>query len=226
MATKATAASNKSSSKAKAKAKTTKARLTSKTTSKKMSRAEEVGYDTVGQVAKGVGFLSILEALAVGVMGILMILYPDTVTKVVFYVIGIFLMVKGIYKVINFFAMHSKTDFYNNDLLYGVIALVFGVLIVVLYERLQEVLGIIIGVWIIYSALVRMNTSIKMHAAGLREWFYVFLFSAVMLALGIYAIVNFSILPATLGWVLLASAVVSMIDDTLFMRRLHDVLNS
>lgn len=224
MATKATAASNKSSSKAKAK--TTKARSTSKTTSKKMSRAEEVGYDTVGQVAKGVGFLSILEALAVGVMGILMILYPDTVTKVVFYVIGIFLMVKGIYKVINFFAMHSKTDFYNNDLLYGVIALVFGVLIVVLYERLQEVLGIIIGVWIIYSALVRMNTSIKMHAAGLREWFYVFLFSAVMLALGIYAIVNFSILPATLGWVLLASAVVSMIDDTLFMRRLHDVLNS
>jgi len=135
-------------------------------------------------------------------------------------------MVKGIYKVINFFAMHSKTDFYNNDLLYGVIALVFGVLIVVLYERLQEVLGIIIGVWIIYSALVRMNTSIKMHAAGLREWFYVFLFSAVMLALGIYAIVNFSILPATLGWVLLASAIVSMIDDTLFMRRLHDVLNS
>ena len=200
MATKATAASNKSSSKAKAK--TTKARSTSKTTSKKMSRAEEVGYDTVGQVAKGVGFLSILEALAVGVMGILMILYPDTVTKVVFYVIGIFLMVKGIYKVINFFAMHSKTDFYNNDLLYGVIALVFGVLIVVLYERLQEVLGIIIGVWIIYSALVRMNTSIKMHAAGLREWFYVFLFSAVMLALGIYAIVNFSILPATLGWML------------------------
>lgn len=224
MATKATAASNKSSSKAKAK--TTKARSTSKTTSKKMSCAEEVGYDTVGQVAKGVGFLSILEALAVGVMGILMILYPDTVTKVVFYVIGIFLMVKGIYKVINFFAMHSKTDFYNNDLLYGVIALVFGVLIVVLYERLQEVLGIIIGVWIIYSALVRMNTSIKMHAAGLREWFYVFLFSAVMLALGIYAIVNFSILPATLGWVLLASAIVSMIDDTLFMRRLHDVLNS
>lgn len=224
MATKATAASNKSSSKAKAK--TTEARSTSKTTSKKMSRAEEVGYDTVGQIAKGVGFLSILEALAVGVMGILMILYPDTVTKVVFYVIGIFLMVKGIYKVINFFAMHSKTDFYNNDLLYGVIALVFGVLIVVLYERLQEVLGIIIGVWIIYSALVRMNTSIKMHAAGLREWFYVFLFSAVMLALGIYAIVNFSILPATLGWVLLASAIVSMIDDTLFMRRLHDVLNS
>lgn len=224
MATKATAASNKSSSKAKAK--TTEARSTSKTTSKKMSRAEEVGYDTVGQIAKGVGFLSILEALAVGVMGILMILYPDTVTKVVFYVIGIFLMVKGIYKVINFFAMHSKTDFYNNDLLYGVIALVFGVLIVVLYERLQEVLGIIIGVWIIYSALVRMNTSIKMHAAGLKEWFYVFLFSAVMLALGIYAIVNFSILPATLGWVLLASAVVSMIDDTLFMRRLHDVLNS
>lgn len=193
-------------------------------TSRKKSTSTGSGVETVGQVAKGIGFLSILEALVLGVLGVIMIMYPDAITKAIFYVVGIFLMVKGIYKVINFFAMHSKTDFYNNDLLYGVIALVFGVLIVVLYERLKDVIGIIVGVWIIYSALVRMNTAIKMHAAGLKQWFYVFLLAAIMLALGIYAIINFDILPAILGWVLVAAAIVSVIDDSIFLYRVNEVM--
>ncbi len=193
-------------------------------TSRKKSTNTASDAGTVGQVAKGIGFLSILEALVLGVLGVIMILHPDTVTKAIFYVVGIFLMVKGIYKIINFFAMHSKTDFYNNDLLYGVIALVFGVLIVVLYERLKDVIGIIVGVWIIYSALVRMNTSIKMHAAGLKQWFYVFLLAAIMLALGIYAIINFDIIPATVGWVLVAAAIVSVIDDSIFLFRVNEVV--
>lgn len=193
-------------------------------TSRKKKSAAVSGTGTVGQVAKGIGFLSILEALVLGVLGVVMILYPNAVTKAIFYVVGIFLMVKGIYKIINFFAMHSKTDFYNNDLLYGVIALVFGVLIIVLYERLRDVIGIIVGVWIIYSALVRMNTSIKMHAAGLKQWFYVFLLAAIMLALGIYAIINFDIVPQVLGWVLVAAAIVSVIDDSIFLYRVNEVM--
>ena len=42
---------------------------------------------------------------------------------------------KGVYKIVNYFAVHGKYDFYNNDLLYGIIALIFGILSVVLWEK-------------------------------------------------------------------------------------------
>ncbi len=51
-----------------------------------------------------------------------------------FYVVGICLMVKGVYRIVNYFAVHGKYDFYTMTCLYGIIALVFGVL-VVLWEQ-------------------------------------------------------------------------------------------
>ena len=50
-----------------------------------------------------------------------------------FYVVGICLMVKGVYRIVNY-SQAWKYDFYTMTCLYGIIALVFGVL-VVLWEQ-------------------------------------------------------------------------------------------
>ena len=72
--------------------------------------------------------------------------------------VGIFLIIKGVYKILNYFATHGQYDFYNNDLLYGIVALVFGVIAVVLWEELGGVIGLVVGAWMIYGSLVRINT--------------------------------------------------------------------
>ena len=99
----------------------------------------------------------------------------------------------------------------------------FGVIAVVLWEQLGRFIGIVVGAWMIYGALVRMNTAIKMHTAGIREWFYVLLLSMVMLALGIYMVISASAVPTVIGWVMVASAVVGIIDDLIFIRHLDAV---
>lgn len=161
-------------------AKTSKSTSSSKTSSRKNTqRAPKVAVPVMRR-AKSVSWLAILESLVVGALGVLFLINPDGILKVIFYVVGIFLIVKGVYKIINYFAMHGRYDFYNNDLLYGIVALVFGVIAVVLWEQLGRFIGIVVGAWMIYGALVRMNTAIKMHTAGIREWFYVLLLSMVM----------------------------------------------
>lgn len=167
--------------------------------------------------------MAIFESLAIGALGILLILNPNTMLKIVFYVVGIFLIIKGVYKILNYFAVHGKYDFYNNDLLYGVVALIFGVICVVLWEQLKEVIGIVVGVWMIYGALVRMNTAIKMHAAGIKEWFYVLLLSMVMMALGIYMIISMNLIVSLVGWIMVAAAVIGVLDDIIFIRHIDAV---
>ncbi len=201
-----------------------------KTASKKSTRSTKtttrkntVKAEPVMRRAKSISWLAILESLVVGVLGVLLLVNPDGMTKVIFYTIGIFLMIKGVYKIINYFAVHGKYDFYNNDLLYGIVALVFGVIAVVLWEQLGQVIGIVVGAWMIYGALVRMNTAIKMHAAGIKEWFYVLLLSMVMLALGIYMVISVGAVIAIVGWVMVASAVIGILDDLIFIRHLDAV---
>ena len=173
--------------------------------------------------AKSASWMAIFESLAIGALGILLILNPNTMLKIVLYVVGILLNINGFYKILNYFAVHGKYDFYNNDLLYGVVALIFGVICVVLWEQLKEVIGIVVGVWMIYGALVRMNTAIKMHAAGIKEWFYVLLLSMVMMALGIYMIISMNLIVSLVGWIMVAAAVIGVLDDIIFIRHIDAV---
>lgn len=130
---------------------------------------------------------------------------------------------EGVYRIVNYFAVHGKYDFYNNDLLYGIIALVFGVLAVVLWEQFSNVIGIVVGAWMIYGALVRMNSAIKLHASGVKDWFYVMLLSLVMLALGIYMVISVGAVLAVVGWVMIAAVVVGIIDDAVFMKNINAI---
>lgn len=173
--------------------------------------------------AKSTSWMAILESLIVGALGVMLLINPDGMFKIIFYVVGIFLIIKGVYKIINYFAVHGKYDFYNNDLLYGIIALVFGILAVVLWEQLGKLIGIAVGAWMIYGALVRMNTAIKMHTAGIKEWFYVLLLSMIMLALGIYMVISASAVPMVIGWIMIAAAGIGIVDDILFIRHLDAV---
>ena len=196
--------------------KTTKKTTTSSSAKSATRKSTRKMEDPILKRMKGASWLAVLESLVVGVLGVLLLINPDGILKLIFYVVGIFLMIKGVYKIINYFAVHGKYDFYNNDLVFGVIA-------VVLWEQLGKVIGIVVGAWMIYGALVRMNTAIKMHTAGVKEWFYVLILSMVMLALGIYMVISVNAVLAVVGWVMIAAAVVGILDDIVFIRHLDEI---
>ena len=226
-----TAASKKTTTKKTGAKTTTSKTKTAKTKSTKTSGRGSARKTASAQISsglflkriKGAGWLAILESIVVGVLGVLLITSGDTIVKIIFYVLGIFLMIKGVYKIINYFAVHGKYDFYNNDLLYGIIALVFGIISVVLWEQLGSMIGIIVGAWMIYGALVRMNTAIKLRTAGVKEWFYVLILSMVMLALGIYMVISVKAIFIVVGWVMIAAAVIGILDDMIFIKHLNQI---
>lgn len=221
MATKAT--SKKSTAK-KTATKSTKTASAKSSTGKKQSRSNKSGFEMpIIRRAKSTSWLAILESLVIGALGALLLIDPEGMVKTIFYVVGIFLIIKGVYKIINFFAVHGKYDFYNNDLLYGIVALVFGIIAVVLWESLGRVIGVVVGAWLIYGALVRINVAIKMHAAGLKEWFYVLMLSLVMMALGVYMVISVGAIMAVVGWMMIVGAIVGIVDDIFFIRNLDAV---
>lgn len=201
----------------------TKKKTTASSRSTKSSARANDFVQPIVKRAKTTGWMAILESVLIGVLGGLLVWRPEGIMKVIFYVVGICLMVKGVYRIVNYFAVHGKYDFYNNDLLYGIIALVFGVLAVVLWEQFSNVIGIVVGAWMIYGALVRMNSAIKLHASGVKDWFYVMLLSLVMLALGIYMVISVGAVLAVVGWIMIAAAVVGIIDDIVFMKNIDAI---
>lgn len=191
--------------------------------SKTMNASAKEIKDFLIKRAKSTGWMAVMESILVGILGLILVINPTGILKVIFYVVGLFLIVKGVYKIVNYFAVHGKSDFYNNDLLYGVIALIFGVLAMVLWEQLGGVIGIVVGAWMVYGALVRMNTAIKLNAAGVSQWIYVLVLSLLMLAIGVYMIINVGAVLTMVGWLMMIAAVIGIVDDIIFMRHLDAI---
>lgn len=169
---------------------------------------------------------AIIESIVTIALGIFLIVWPDTVVKVIAYVVGVFFIVKGAYQIINYLIVGGQKDFFNDDLLGGVISVLIGVAALLLGEEITNVFRIVVGIWMVYEALVRMNTAIKIHAAGIDAWVYVLIISIIMLLLGIIVTFYSGALATMIGWIMIVSGVIGIVSDTVFIQYVNKIADA
>lgn len=168
---------------------------------------------------------STIESLAILVLGILFVVWPETMIHVVAYVVGIFFLVKGGFQIINYFIDQGQRDFFNNNLLTGTVSALIGIAALIAGPNIANVFRIVVGIFLIYDSLVRINAAMKLHAANINAWSYVLIVSLIVMVLGI--IVCFSDTATVIGWMMIASGLVSLVGDVIFIQyvgKLTDII--
>ena len=158
------------------------------------------------------------------ILGVLFIAWPDITVVVVANILGAVFIINGIYQIINFFVVKGQTDFFNNNLLTGVISVLIGIAAIVIGEDIAKIFRVIIGIWMIYEALVRVNTAIKLNAAGVKVWSYILIIALVMLALGIFVTFNTGAVVQLIGWVMVITGIVGIVGDIMFIQQVNTVV--
>ena len=178
-----------------------------------------------GDALKKNAWMSILESLVMIVMGVFLIAWPTVVIKAISYVVGTFFVIKGGFKIINYFMVKGREDFFNNDLLTGVVTVIIGIAAFVLGENISGIFRIIVGIFLIYEALVRMNTAIKLNAAGINSWRPILIMSLAMLLLGMIVTFYEGAVVVLIGWIMLASGLISMFSDIMFIQHVDSIIS-
>lgn len=166
---------------------------------------------------------AILESLATMVLGIFLIAWPEVVIKVIAYVVGTFFIVKGAYQVVNYFVVKGQNDFFNNGLLGGVISVLIGLALLLMGEEIANVFRIVIGIWVIYESLVRINTSIKLYAAGIKAWQYVLILALMMLVLGVFVTFYNGAVVTLIGWLMVLAGLIGIVGDIMFIQYVNKI---
>ncbi|MBR2543108.1 DUF308 domain-containing protein [Candidatus Saccharibacteria bacterium] len=167
---------------------------------------------------------AIIESLATAILGIFLIAWPDTVLQVIAYVVGVFFVVKGAYQIINYFLVKGQNDFFNNGLLSGVIAVLIGITSLVIGEEIAHVFRVIIGIWLIYEALARINTAIKLHSAGINAWRYILILALVMLVFGVFITFYTGAVIALIGWTMVVTGLIGIVGDIMFIQHVNNIV--
>ena len=191
-----------------------------------MSKAEIIKHpvEQVGTEIKKSAWSAIFGSLALVVLGILFLVFQDSMIKVIAYIIGAFLIIKGGLQIYNYYANKGQYDFFNNGLLSGVVAILLGIAALVAGEDIAGIFRVIIGVLIIYESLVRINTATKLATAKIQSWQYILIIALVMMAAGIFITFNSGAVITLIGWILIAVGIFGIVGDAVFIQHVNTLV--
>ena len=191
-----------------------------------MSKAEIIKrpVEQIGKDVRKSAWSAVIESLASLILGILFIAWPDTMVKVVAYIVGAFFIAKGAFQIINYFIEKGQNDFFNNGLLSGVVSVLIGIAALLIGEEIAHVFRVIIGIWLIYESLARINTAIKLHAAGINAWRYILILALLMLVLGVFITFYTGAVIALIGWIMIITGLVGIVGDIMFIQHVNSIV--
>ena len=170
------------------------------------------------------GWVDILVSIVFAIIGIFMIMKTDLAIKIISYILGGIFIVIGIIKSIDYFLSKGKYDFYNYDLIYGIIAIIVGLITIFFSGLIESIFRFIIAFWIIYSGLIRLSMSFKLHAVEIDMWNVSLILSIIMIISGIYILFQNGALVLTIGIIMVIYSIIDLIESVIFIRNVDKLL--
>lgn len=172
---------------------------------------------------KKAGWTSVVTSLIFGIIGLVMIYNPETTMKFISTILGIFFILVGIIKVINYIISKGNSTLFTNDIAWGLIAIVIGLVTMVYSSTIESIFRIMIGVWIIYSGFTRFGLSFRLKNVNDRLWALVLTLAVLMIVGGFYVTFYPGALIVTLGVIILIYAIMDLIESFIFMKNMEDI---
>lgn len=169
------------------------------------------------------GWMSIIESLIFAILGIILVLRPNEIVSIIAYIIGAIFIVVGIIKIANYVQAKGKNDLYNNELIYGIMAAVIGLVVIIYSSTISKIFGIIIGIWIIYSSVVRATSALKLKVLKTNIWLYSLLLAIVMFICGLYIILDSGVIVTTVGVIMIIYSILDIIENIIFINNVKKI---
>lgn len=173
---------------------------------------------------KKTGIVSIIESIVFIILGAILVWKADIAIKVISYILGGIFIIIGIMKVIGYFSMNkTHYELYNYELIYGLMAIVIGIITIYYSTTIETILRIIIGIWIIYSSFIKLTLSIKMKEMEIRAWVYSLILAIIMFGCGLYIALNAGTIIVTIGIIMIIYSIIDIIEDIICMINIKEL---
>ena len=130
--------------------------------------------------------------LAIGyiLVGIAAIAIPDDLLKVFGYIVGGACIVAGAVFVINYLIRDVKTNFFRNDFLHGLVAIVVGIVIILKVELVVSLIPLALGIMVIISGCTKLQNVIDLKRMNSDRWIPMLVVAVLNLILGAVLVAN------------------------------------
>lgn len=155
------------------------------------------------------------------IVGILLTTNPGIVTTMLSVILGGIFVALGAFKIIEYVSK-GKQDNYLLGI--GAVAILAGIIIMFATGIILSLFRIIIGVWMLYTGIMNMQTVIVWKDYQSRLWLTTLIGSVLTLIAGIFILVNSGAIIQAIGWIIIFYGVIDIIERLIFIKNVDNYL--
>lgn len=172
---------------------------------------------------KKTGWTSLITSFVTAIIGIIIVFNPTVTMKLIAYALGIMFIIFGGVKLVNYFVNKGTYDFYNYEFVFGIMAIVIGIITIVFSGTIGTIFRIIIGVWILYSGFLRLGLVGKLKSLGLNEWKYALIIAVAILICGVYVLAKAETIGIAIGVAIIIYSIMDIVEGIIFLKNVDSI---
>ncbi len=154
--------------------------------------------------------------------GIMLIARPESIMSIISVLLGAICVVMGILKGIDYFAS-GKNDNYLLGI--AIVAIITGIIIMFCANIILSVFRILIAIWIIYSGIMNLQTTIVWKDYQSKLWLLTLLFAITMIIAGIYILINNGAMLQIVGGIIVTYGILDILESAIFIKNIEHYLD-
>ena len=154
--------------------------------------------------------------------GIMLIARPDSIMSIISILLGAICVAMGILKGIDYFAS-GKSDNYLLGI--AIVTIITGIIIMFCANIILSVFRILIAIWIIYSGIMNLQTTIVWKDYQSKLWLLTLLFAITMIIAGIYILINNGAMLQIVGGIIVTYGILDILESAIFIKNIDNYLD-
>ena len=180
-------------------------------------------------MVKKVYKISLISSILLFLFGIILILNSEAFIKSISAIIGIILLLIGIFPVIDYFRYRKGGLLAAVSLVSGIFSIVCGLMFLLNENMLMILIPVFVGVWMIINGINKLQVSLFLRDEKENTWLVTFIFSIIIVVLGCYFIINpingANIVTKTLGIIMCSYSIIDIIDCILIKIKVKNFMD-
>ena len=138
---------------------------------------------------KGMYKKSILSSVILFLVGIFLLINPETTLYAISYIVGSILIILGIIPSVKYFSYKEKQTYLSFSFISGIFSLIFGIIVIVNPSIIGSIIPLIVGIWMFINGLSKLQYVILAKRENKNNIVSLIIACAILLC-GILLIVN------------------------------------
>ena len=170
--------------------------------------------------------LSTVTSVIFIVIGLFLIIKPETTLSLISYVLGIVILINGIITLIRYYSNHEKSNLFDFGLVFGIVEIIIAIIFISEPVALASIIPLILGIWIFINGIFKLQVALNLKHLNSASWIYSAVISCLSILLGLVLILNpfegAIVITQIIGGFLVGYAVLDFLQSRTIKKTLQD----